>query len=560
MEISVKKRVTKGFLIVLIMMGICILISVGALLKVKSQYEYAVQNYGFAQGYVGRLGIEFNGMTTNLLKIVLETDNSEIESLKTSLNQSATDIDTYLNQVRNAATETEELNLISQMEDNIKKFRQVKEQVIELAARNQNEEAYQLVREEATDYATEIKSAINRILEINIQACEETEESANWISLLLIGATVLVGILAIVTGIAISTIISKGICDPLKEIGDVAEKISQGNLDVEISFQSNDELGALADNFRKTCSFLKSVILDTNNILHEMAQGNFKVKSSNLDIYQGEFGKLLLSMRDLRDRMNNVLLNIQETSNQVATGSNQMALSAQGLAEGATEQAGAVEELTATIENVSSMVIESADAAENSYNHAKEYAAQAEHTNHAMSELMDAMHKISDTSNEIGKIIATIEDIASQTNLLSLNASIEAARAGEAGRGFAVVADQISKLASDSAQSAVNTRNLIEYSITEVERGTQIASKTQDELGLVVEGIAKLSDNAKKTSNSATIQAESMRQIEQGVGQISTVVQNNSAAAQELSATSEELSAQATNLDSEVAKFNLFLG
>ena len=174
-----------------------------------------------------------------------------------------------------------------------------------------------------------------------------------------------------------------------------------------------------------------------------------------------------------------------------------------------------------------------------------------------MKGLTDAMQRINETSKQISDIIGEIEDIASQTNLLSLNAAIEAARAGEAGRGFAVVADQIRKLADDSAQSAVHTRELIETSLQEIEKGNQITDKTAEALQKVVEGIEDLANESKKSMEESHAQADAMAQIEQGIEQISTVVQNNSATAEETSATSEELSAQATNMNELTDAFRL---
>ena len=171
--------------------------------------------------------------------------------------------------------------------------------------------------------------------------------------------------------------------------------------------------------------------------------------------------------------------------------------------------------------------------------------------------MTEAMERITSTSQEIVNIIGEIEEIASQTNLLSLNAAIEAARAGDAGRGFAVVADQIRKLAEDSAQSAVNTRKLIESSLAEVEQGNQITERTTKVMQEVIEGLNQLAQGAESSSKNSIQQAEMMEQLELGVEQISEVVQGNSAIAQEVAATSEELSAQAISLDNMVGQFKL---
>lgn len=554
---SVKKRLQKGYITILIFLVVCIISSIFALLKISSDYKYAIENYGFGQGYAGQLGIEFNTMTATLRNVILETDQAEIESIKATLDEEKDNITAYLQQVRDIANTDIEYTLIDEMDSAITSFRAVRDQVIELAAQNKNDEAYDLLKNEAVQYAQVIKANINQILELNIEKCNETMKSAGILSAVLIVAIIALAVIAISVGMKLSSSIAKSICDPLDELKAAAEKMSVGDLDIVINHRSGDELGVLADSFREACGFMQAVIADTSKILKQLSEGNFNVSSTDLSVYRGAFEGILTSMRALRDQMNGALLNIRDASTQVSAGAGQMAESAQNLAEGATDQAGAVQELMATIENVSAMVAESAEGAEKAYKQAEQYVEEAGKSSEAMQELTEAMTKINEVSQQIGNIIVEIEDIASQTNLLSLNASIEAARAGEAGKGFAVVADQIGKLASDSAQSASNTRQLIENSIEEIMHGNQITERTSVALSKVVDGIKALGENAKETSQNAQTQSESMKQIEEGIEQISSVVQNNSAAAEETSATSEELSAQAVNLNEEVGKFIL---
>ena len=224
---------------------------------------------------------------------------------------------------------------------------------------------------------------------------------------------------------------------------------------------------------------------------------------------------------------------------------------------GATDQAGSVEELTATITNIADAVNRTAGELQKTTRKAENYAQQADAGHAQMKSLMEEMDRINDTSKKIQNIIAEIEDIASQTNLLSLNAAIEAARAGEAGRGFAVVAEQIRKLAEQSAQSAVDTRSLIEGSLQEIERGNQAAEAAAESLEQIVTGVKEIAADSRRLSEESTAQAQAMEQAEVGVTQISEVVQSNSASAEESSATSEELSAQAYSLNEVVGKFTL---
>lgn len=351
--------------------------------------------------------------------------------------------------------------------------------------------------------------------------------------------------------------LTKAMVAPIRELQDAVHKLRDGELDFEIQYTSQDELGELADDLREVSTHMQTVIKDAGYVLSEMAEGHFNVTSNESESYVGDFEVLISSMDKLRNQMDDTLRQIRTSSEQVMIGSEQLADSAQELAEGATNQAGAIEELSATVENVTNISEESAQNAVQAAENAVKAAEDAKQSREEMNQLTEAMERINATSREIENIIASIEDIASQTNLLSLNASIEAARAGEAGRGFAVVADQIGKLASDSAQSAVTTRELISKCLVEVEAGNAIVENTMDSISTVLANMEAFAEIASGSANASKMQADMLKQIEAGIEQITTVVESNSAAAQETSAVSEELSSQATNLEEMVEQFVL---
>ena len=345
--------------------------------------------------------------------------------------------------------------------------------------------------------------------------------------------------------------IAKGIAVPLGALSDRFTTFAKGNLtDPFPIVDTHDEVADIIQTANEMKETLNIVIADCGKHLADMASGNFDIKSDCPEVYQGEFEKLLLAMRDMKNQMIVTLRSIEDASSQVSAGST-------NLAEGATEQAGAVEELQATITSITENIEKAADQAHESYVQAKQYADEADNSRAQMTAMVDAMTRINETSKNIENIISEIEDIASQTNLLSLNASIEAARAGEAGRGFAVVADQIRQLAEQSTKSAVDTRELIEGSLEEIAEGNKAADKAAASIETVVEGIGKIAESSKNISQVSRDQATAMDQAEQGVNQISEVVQANSATAQESSATSEELSAQAVSLDELISKYIL---
>lgn len=373
------------------------------------------------------------------------------------------------------------------------------------------------------------------------------------------GITIAATLIAVAVGLRLARKLGAGIGQPISLCAKRLTLLAEGDLDTPIpEITTEDETKILADATTAIVVCLQSIIGDMSYVLEEMADGNFAIKTKAGDeVYVGECMKLLVAVRKLNRRLSSTLNHIKEGSKQVSVGASQLSESAQSLAEGATEQAGAVEELQATISDITGQVEENAKISVSAANMAEEVSKGAEISSREMEDMTRAMERISETSLQIGNIIGEIEDIASQTNLLSLNAAIEAARAGEAGKGFAVVADQIRKLAEDSADSAVNTRKLIETSISEVNKGSEITTRTAEAMEKVIEGLREIVEGAKVSSENSAQQADLMSQLEKGVEQISEVVQGNSAVAEQVSATSEELTAQAVTLDDMAAQFKL---
>ena len=439
---------------------------------------------------------------------------------------------------------------VSEMED-------IRAQLMELA--RQREKAKALVIFNG-DYNNALVTVQNKLVIIGDNATQEATTQYRAARTTGIGSiilTVVLGVVSLNFSIVIRKTITKNMLRPIKQIQKASADLKAGNLDVDITYESTDELGQLANDFKDACATLHAMVEDTGVLLDQMANGDFTISEDNKSKYVGSFVEQFESMHQLGSQMSDTLEQINVASEQVAQGSGQLSCGAQALAEGATDQAGAVEELTATVENITEVANNNAAAAEKSYETVREAAEHAGQSREDLERLTEAMQRIDATSKEIQNIIGSIEDIAEQTNLLSLNASIEAARAGEAGRGFAVVAEQIGKLAGDSARAAVNTRDLLGKSLQEVENGNVITEKTVEALNQILETMNRFADTAKGSSESSREQADMLRQVEQGIEQISSVVQSNSASAEETSATSQQLSAQSDELKTLVGKFKL---
>lgn len=342
---------------------------------------------------------------------------------------------------------------------------------------------------------------------------------------------------------------------PIDEIDNAMHELSKGNLNLSIRFKSNDELGSLADSLREAASVLNTYVLDIDRAMGEMSGGNFDLAPGQPFI--GDFKGIENSISRFIMMMSSTISQMDKAADLVSDGSNQVASGSQTLAQGTTEQASAVEQLSAIVSEITDKVRSNAESS-NQANQMSQAAAEAVgNSNSQMNRLMDAMNEINEKSSEISKIIKTIEDIASQTNILALNAAVEAARAGTAGKGFAVVADEVRNLASKSADAAKNTTVLIESSVVSVNRGVELANKTSEDLLKVVDSAQITTEFIAGISKASNEQADMLTQVMEGVKQISDVVQTNSAAAEESAAASEELSGQSRMLDDLVKKFKI---
>ncbi|MBB6042325.1 methyl-accepting chemotaxis protein [Oribacterium sinus] len=343
---------------------------------------------------------------------------------------------------------------------------------------------------------------------------------------------------------------------PLKKISEVGKEVAGGNFDVEIHYPHKDEIGELSGSISEVIGRSKKIVFDLRDRLDAMAGGNF-TENLESEEYVGDYAPLLESLKHIQEDMNRTLQEVHASSVQVLSSAEQVNTGAQSLSQGATEQASSIEELSANMQDISQSIQASTKTAGDAYKLQGEAGVAVLQSNEKMEEMRKAMDDITAKSNEISKIIKTIDDIAFQTNILSLNAAIEAARAGAAGKGFAVVADEVGNLAQKSAKAAQNTGLLIEETIEAVEKGAKITEETAESLNSVSKSTEEVNTLIEKISSASSKDLEGITSLNQGLQQISSVVQANSATAEQSAAASEELTGQANKMNELVERFQL---
>ncbi len=522
--------------------------------KQRAAYEDMVNQQVEANRIAINCRLDINIAARNTWQMILTKSSSNREHMATRINEVLEDMHSNL----------ETLREIYPLEDNT-----VEEYISVIQDwEKKSDEVLSLIKQgklqKAADEIDEMTTYLEKVISVGTTLSSSLTESRNDVlekvqknSTIAFIVVMVIMLIALIISIDFIRKLVRSIIEPTEEVREALIGFSEGNLSIPVEYEGNNEIGDMCNALRSSQITLKEVIADQCYLLEEMAHGNFGIKTQKEASYVGQLTEVLESINTINQKLKETLTQINQSSEQVNSGSEQVASGAQALAQGATEQSSAVQELAATIGEISNHINSTSDNAQQAKNQAVETGEVVELCNRQMQEMKAAMDEINQKSNDIGKIIKTIEDIAFQTNILALNAAVEAARAGAAGKGFAVVADEVRNLAGKSAEASKNTATLITGSITAVENGLQLVNETAESLEQVVHNTEATSEMIEKIAKASNEQAIAIVQVNQGVDQISSVVQTNSATAEESAAASEELSGQAAILERLVSQFRL---
>lgn len=555
-NLKVAKKLFISYALIFVLLLAGYIVSIADLMGMGRQIETFYGGPFIVNNSAGIVNANFEQMQKSVYRAICNSDPEIVAEAIAKAKESALIIEKQLPVIREHFLGDQQI--VDRLDTAFTKLKPMREHVLVLASENRNAEAADYMEKNNILVIKEAQMELNSLQENGNAMGEALVGGLRDQQVGAIGRLVILGIVSLTVSLVFGVYITRGITLPVQELEKAAHDIARGAFsEVQIRYRSEDELGSLAGNMRSMAATLSDVIADETHVLGEMAQGNFAVHAGRRERYVGELEQILLSMGEINRRLSRTMLQINQSADEVAAGSEQVSVGAQSMAQGATEQAASIEELSGTINEISGQVYRNAQSAQMAGEKTQSVKASADASGRCMSEMLTAMGDISKSSGEIRKIIKSIEDIALQTNILSLNAAVEAARAGAGGKGFTVVANEIRSLANKSAAASKDTAVLIEGSLKAVEKGTRTAHQTAKALSEVVDGIDHVAELLDHITEASLKQSDAIRQITESVEMISGVIQTNSATAEESAGSSEELSSQAQLLNQLVNRFKL---
>ncbi|HEX2927039.1 MAG TPA: methyl-accepting chemotaxis protein [Ruminiclostridium sp.] len=548
-DLKIAVKLVTGFVIVALVAGVVGGVGIYSIKHIDSLDKDMYQHHTSTMDDLALLMQNYQLEQSCIRDLLLNKDQALRGKILNQFKEADKELDTELSNFEKGIRDQKESATFINLEKELADFKQFREKVIGYVQSNQYDQATGFVYSDGPEIAQKIQNEIDTLLSIKVslakQSSEKNDKSTTDATVIMI-IVILAGMIgAVLLGILISRLIS----NPVGKLVDAADRLSAGDINVNVSTEYKDEIGTLMEAFDRMADNIRAQALAVEKI----ADGDLTVEIS----VKSENDLLNKKLKEMVDKNNQILSNINAASEQVATGANQVSVSSQALSQGSTEQASSIEEITASIEEIATQTRQNAANANEANELATSVKGKAMQGNKHMGEMLKAMAEINDSSNSISKIIKVIDDIAFQTNILALNAAVEAARAGQHGKGFAVVAEEVRNLAARSANAANETTAMIEGSIKKVDIGTQIANETASALDQIVDGIAKAADLIGEIAMASTEQASGISQINQAIAEVAEVVQTNSATSEESAAASEELSGQAQLMKELVNNFKI---
>ena len=552
-SMKLEKKLNLGYGVVIAAMILSGVLSLVSVMRLQGSMKNFEENIVRSDQAVSSCRININIAARNIREMILNTDTSVYQRYVEKVDEAMASTKVQLEVLQEAGIVDE--NTISYYESLISEWSAVGYEIIDLEMKGKTQEAKTKVLEQCVPALDTLVEASKGLTEDTEAAIKEAIKDSDVIFWSAVIATLIFIIGAIVISVVLARIIIRSIMEPLAEIEKVTAGLSNGSLQADITYTSEDEMGELAQHIKDAIVTLGSYVEDIDDHMSRFSKGDFRVHPNSE--WKGDFKTILDAFVSFEQNMAETVISIREVANQVGHASEQVASSAGELAQGATDQASITAELISAIESVSTQVSENAEAAKEISGKVDDIGEAIEKSNHKMKEMVTSMETINAASKEISNIISTINDIASQTNLLALNASIEAARAGEAGKGFAVVADQVSLLAAQSAEAAKSSSDLIQTSVNAVEQGRLMAQVAAEQLEKVAGKSGIIVQEVNQIAVALGDQEYSFKEINTGVDRINDVVQANSATSEQSAAASDEMAAQASVLAELMSKFTV---
>ena len=555
-DLKVSKKLTISYTIILTLLIMSCVVSIVDFIRLGGQIETFYDGPFTVNDSASVINSNFERMQKSVYRSISNTDSEIVKEAITDARNCAAIIQEELPVVK--AHFLGDQQIIDRLDAALAKLAPMREHVLTLASENQKAEAADYMEHNNILAIQEAQAELNSLIESGNKKGETLVSGLREKQAMAVFTVIILGGISVAVSVVFGIYITRGITQPVTELEQAARAMARGEFSaVRVAYDSRDELGSLAGDIRSMVKTLTDVLQNETYILNEMAEGNFSVHSERDEYYIGEFEQLMRSMKKISRGLSELLLQISRSADNVAAGSEQVSSGSQNLAQGTTEQAASVEELTGMMSEISDQAYRNSRDAQEASEKAQMVKENATESSRSMQEMVKAMAEISGKSDEIRKIVKTIEDFSFQTNILALNAAVEAARAGDRGKGFSVVANEVRSLANQSSAASKSTAALIQSSLQAVENGRKIANETDNALAEVVSGIDNVSELLFHITDASSKQFDANRQVTENINLISEVVQTNSATAEECAAASEELASQAQLLKELVSHFKL---